>query len=256
MLVASRPVSRFTPSAGIALGPILFLLAVIAIIAAVASASVGGFSANTTTEGGKITASAIIRVGEDLQNAVRRVNSHGCLDTQINFNNPVISGYTNPNAPTDGTCDVFGPNGGAMTFPTITASTDETAYDKGYFICQGNEGLTGLGLPQSSPNGAGQELLCALPIDSQTLCQQINQELGLSSYSGLGSYTMSTDGNGHFIGTYQNTLLLVHGGTWPSPSQPLMGCLTEGDPALGQHSRVWDAPVNASYFYYVVLLIR
>jgi hypothetical protein len=232
------------------------LLAILAIIAAVLLAGIGSFSANTSIEGGKITGSAIIRIGEDFQNAVRRVNSHGCADSQINFSNPIISGYTNPNAPGDGSCDVFGANGGAMTFPTITASTDETAYDHGYFICQGNEGVTGLGLDPSTPNGAGQELLCVLPIDSQTLCQQINNELRLSAYNGVGSYTMSTDGNGHFIGSYQNTLLLVHSGTWPNPAPPLMGCLTEGDTTLGQHIRTWDAPVNASYFFYVVLLIR
>ena len=42
--------------------------------------------------------------------------------------------YANPNAPSDKSCNVFDPAGGGITFPTVKASTDEAAYDGGYFI--------------------------------------------------------------------------------------------------------------------------
>ena len=112
---------------------------------------------------------------------------------------------------------------------------------------QGNEIVPGLGT-------TAQKLEAALPIDSQTLCQAINQQLGILSYNGLGVYTKSTDVNGHFKGTYQNGIWLITSG-FPSPP-PLMGCLSEGEPTLGVRNQSYEAPVNAAYFFYVVLLIR
>jgi hypothetical protein len=257
MFVAPGPVARLKPSAarvlrsrngeaGIALAPILFLLAIIAIIAAVASSSVGGFSANTTTEGGKITASAIIRVGEDLQNAVRRVSSHGCTDTQINFNNPVVSGYTNPNAPTDGSCDVFGPNGGAMTFPMVTASVLEQT-DAARFFIQGFDTFLGQG------TGSNGILAAFLPVDSQSLCQQINGELGLgTSYVRRAWYNTNAHFNGSNYGNGSYDTIGFDGYGASGPPTPTMACFTSD--SLGISASV--SPYYAQYFFYVILLIR
>jgi hypothetical protein len=242
--------SRLRSSAGLALGPILFLIAILAVIAAVVSAGAGGFSANTSTEGGKITSSAIIQMGENLLNAVRLVNTHGCADTQINFNNPMISGYSNPNAPSDGSCDVFGPNGGGMIFPTIKASTAETE-DNGYFVFEGGgASFVGLG------NAANSSLAAFLPIDSSDLCNSINQALKISGPLAGGWYEAPPGrvGYGDFLGVYnQNTIIPGHYTTWNGYT---MGCLQEYWTGYNTRNGGITAPLQANYFFFVVLLIR
>ena len=99
---------------GIALGPILFIIAILAIIAAAIAAGSGGFNANTNTEGEKVMAQAIIDYGDQIQAAVNVALSNGCTNTQGSFQNGVVSGYTNPNAPADGSCNVFDPRGGGL----------------------------------------------------------------------------------------------------------------------------------------------
>ena len=54
------------------------------------------------------------------------VLANGCEDTEISFENPVVSGYDNPNAPADERCHVFSVNGGHISF----ASPPQGALDK------------------------------------------------------------------------------------------------------------------------------
>ena len=107
---------------GIALGPILFIIAILAIIAAVISAGRGGFTANTNTENAKTIAQVLIDYGEQVQSGVDAVTANGCTDTQINFANTIITGYTNLNAPADHSCDVFNTAGGGINFKLLTST--------------------------------------------------------------------------------------------------------------------------------------
>ena len=250
---------------GIALGPILFIIAILAIIAAAIAAGNGGFNANTTTEGGKVNASTIIQVGESLQNAVRKVVSQGCADTQISFANPVISGYTNPNSPSDNSCNVFDPNGGSMSFPVITASTLETA-DGGHFVFEGSNGVSGVGSCGIDGTSYATEHYCAtnvpsllafLPINSLVTCNAINAQLGMSGYLGWDWYTNPSDPtSGHFTGGYNwnNGGMPDDGGT--GKMGQLMGCLQQGSGGTSPSHNGTNYPYYAPYFFYVVLFIR
>lgn len=109
---------------GIAIGPIIFIIAIIAIIAAAIASSSGGFATSTNTEKYKIQAQALINFGNNVQNAVTFLLGNGCADTQLNFYSALYTyGYSqagqNPNAPSDHSCDVFGAVTGvdATTFP-------------------------------------------------------------------------------------------------------------------------------------------
>ena len=55
---------------GIALGPIVFIIAILAIIAAAIAAGAGGFSANTKTESAKAMAQVIVNQCGAYQDAV------------------------------------------------------------------------------------------------------------------------------------------------------------------------------------------
>ena len=198
------------------------------------------------TESNNVNASSIIQVATNLQTGVQNVMSHGCADTQVNFVNPINSGYTNSNAPSDNSCNVFDPNGGSISFPTITASTLETN-DGGHFVFEGNIMFYNIGSQMS--------LIAFLPIDSRTLCQQINTELSLGSFWGGGDYiTPATPTTGHFTGTYYWGDTIPGIGSWPTG--PMMGCLEEayGGAYLSRSGN--GSPINANYFFFVILLER
>ncbi len=104
---------------GIAIGEILFIIAVLAILAAAIASGAGSFNANTNNDSAKTKAGTIIQQADAVAMAVQKVYvENGCADTQISFANPVVSLYTNPNSPSDNSCNVFNQNGGAMLFPT------------------------------------------------------------------------------------------------------------------------------------------
>ena len=232
---------------GIAIGPILYIVAILAVLVSAIAAGSGSFNGDISAISAKAYATAILEQADLLTVAVQRVMGHGCTDTQISFENPMVSGYVNPNAPSDKSCHVFDVNGGGINFPTITASTSEPT-DGGKFVFEGSTYFFGLGKPT---NGA---LAGYLPIDSLDLCNQINTSLGLGGYLGQDTYMNPSDTSlGRFTGTYDasSNSASDNGGTWPQGK--LMGCLQRG--LLLPHNGSYY-PHVAPYFFFVVLLVR
>jgi hypothetical protein len=81
--------------AGIALGPILFIIAILAILAAAIAAGSGSFNASTNTEGNKAKASAVIQVGDNLKVGMDRLT----MENGIAYN-----GWTTSPSNTSSTC--------------------------------------------------------------------------------------------------------------------------------------------------------
>ena len=107
--------SRCGHSAGIAIGPILFVVAILAVLAAAISAGSGSFTAGTGTETARANASAIIQIGTNLQNGFDRlvhinVSSSG---DPTDFESVVIDP-----AHTSETTSLFSPLGGTIVAPT------------------------------------------------------------------------------------------------------------------------------------------
>ncbi|HEY8126597.1 MAG TPA: hypothetical protein VIF88_14390 [Methylocystis sp.] len=109
---------------GIALGPILFIIAILAILAAAIAAGAGGFTANTSAEQAKSNAEALVQYADQLKMAVQKVMANNsCSDTQLQFQG------SNPNAPSDGSCNIFDPRGGGivdMSFVNLNAAFNMT----------------------------------------------------------------------------------------------------------------------------------
>src|ERR1700722_17739062 len=96
---------RWQNDAGIAIGPILFIIAILAILAAAIAAGSGSFSAPTSSESAKTKASAMIQVGDTLKIGMDRMtmeNSIGWGGWNINTND------------TSNTNDLFSPTGGGI----------------------------------------------------------------------------------------------------------------------------------------------
>lgn len=115
---------------GIAIGPILFVVAILAVLASAIAAGSGAFNSDTSAVSAKAQATAILEYAEQVKMSVDRVLGHGCTDTQISFENPIVSGYTNPNAPSDKSCHVFDVNGGGISWLTLPANAlDQAQHD-------------------------------------------------------------------------------------------------------------------------------
>ena len=100
-------------------GNVLFLILIaVALFAALSyavtqSSKTGG--SNIGKDKAKIIASEIIQYATSVEQAVSRITlMNGCTDTQISFENPIVSGFINPNAPADKRCHILHLDGGGV----------------------------------------------------------------------------------------------------------------------------------------------
>lgn len=152
-------------------------------------------SGNLTKQQAKIAAQEILNYARLVEGAVDRVRHNGCSENEINFNNAVVSGYSNTNAPIDGSCDIFGEEGGKVSYiapdtATIdsnfqSAFTGNIYYYWGEFVFSGNNNFQGIGPAQ--PCGASstcKELGLAMHFLKQNVCFAINNLLNIPLTSG------------------------------------------------------------------------
>src|ERR1700744_4721607 len=96
---------RFASDSGIAIGPILFIIAILGILAAAIAAGSGSFTAGTQNEGNSSKAAALISVGDTLKIGMDRI----LMDNGPDFTNGVIGANNTSN-----TTDLFSPSGGGI----------------------------------------------------------------------------------------------------------------------------------------------
>jgi hypothetical protein len=120
--------NHFDSSAGIAIGPILFIIAILAILAAAIAAGSGSFTAGTSNESTNTKASALIQIGDNLKVGMDRM----VMDNSIAF-----GGYTINANNTVNNNDLFSPTGGGILTPSVTMAnnpaTDIWYYPTGPF---------------------------------------------------------------------------------------------------------------------------
>lgn len=124
------PNGAFSSQAGIAIGPILLIIAILAVLAAAIAAGAGSFTGGTNTEKKKIIATAVIQYFDILDNAVALIESRGYTHDQVSFELPSgdmtidsdgndgASGTVNPSCSSDN-CKVFMPTGGGSVFTLL-----------------------------------------------------------------------------------------------------------------------------------------
>lgn len=103
--------SRLADETGIAIGPILFVIAVLGILAAAISAGSGSFTAGSSAESNRTKAAAMIDIGQNLKIGFDRITG----SVGVDFNNVIID----PNSTTTAN-DLFSPLGGGITSPSVT----------------------------------------------------------------------------------------------------------------------------------------
>lgn len=163
---------------------LIYILIAVALIAALTYTVSRGSRGNTSTltdQQAKLAAQEIIDYGNDVATAVQKLRLRGCSDTQISFENDIVTGYANPNAPSDNSCHVFDIAGGALSLPDPPApfaNTGVNFFDGKYSFIHAVE-WNGVGQTCASPECV--DLIMLMFPLNQSVCNQINTALGYNT---------------------------------------------------------------------------
>jgi type II secretory pathway pseudopilin PulG len=204
---------------GIVIGPIVWVVAILAVLASAIAAGSGAFNGDTSAIKAKAQATAILEYADSVKTGVGRLLAKGCNDTGISFENPVVSGYTNPNAPADKSCHVFDINGGGVVFKKRHPDWIDTTPDATNEITfSGGNTVIGFGGPLDKAYSA--ELIFRFHGVRDDICKQVNQLVGIdgipdngllySPGSFIGGYSASgqiraAKLNGHMVGCFHSS---------------------------------------------------
>lgn len=205
-------------------------------------------SGNLTKQQTKIAAQEILNYARLVEGAVDRVRRNGCSETEISFDNAVVSGYSNPNAPLDGSCDIFSTTGGKISYEAPNEKTLDQSKSSltnyGQKIFNGNGSVNNLRTTQA-------ELIMLVPFLNISTCNAINQLLNISVAGSL----IPEDNSGinvgdKFIGLFNTSppasQIIGDSGSSNSISPIISGCIFESTGCSG----------SSCYNFFHVLLAR
>ncbi len=232
--------------AGIAIAPILFIVAILAVLAGAIAAGSGSFNSGTSQDRARLMAQAILQKANEIKSAVEIVVANGCTPEQISFQNDSLGiNYTNPNSPlsTQPQCHVFHPHGGKLqNWPgsrswqvsrdVVTAV--QPTWGGHYDNAPGVDfiGLNAVQNPSLGPYGTtAADLFLRFPYLEQATCAEINRLL-------TGNPAI-TNGTGNFSSLFR--------GTYTQPAEATI-TLAAGDRGCAQTSSL--------YFYIVAIAFR
>ena len=209
---------RLPTNAGIAIGPILFIIAVLGILAAAIAAGSGSFTSSSTNEGNNTKASALLQIGQNLKIGFDRITGNGIDFDSVNIDPADTSADT----------DLFSPSGGGISAPSVTMgntpASDVWTYSKA---------------PIPKMGTSATDLIAYLEV-AQGVCEEINKKaVGITGTTG-GSGTALGDLGAANPVTQAN--LVSNIGNWPTvlEGKPT-GCFVNSNGATDHH-----------YFYQVL----
>ena len=178
---------------------------------------------------------------------VRMVISNGTDVTGLDFTAPSDTDFaTNCATPTD--C-VFHPSGGGATYQNAPAEAMDPsgANPTGLWFFSADYEITNIGLSTaSSPDG--NDIIAFLPGLRQSICQRLNEELGISGSNTVASYAITVQSTTaqHMQGSYTIPSTEIYIGTDDNSSASdldgqAFGCITDS---------------NGQYVYYHALVER
>jgi len=162
-------------------------------------------SSNNTNETGSyeqnvIVLNQIMRYAKNIENAITQLLARGCSENELSFENNVVAGYTNANAPADNSCHLFEPEGAGLTWETPPATVTALPYE-----IFGETTIHGVGTTDSPLVASNADLVIYLPDIPVNLCTIINRTInnGVTAIPEDGGDII--DGaDAKFTGTYTN----------------------------------------------------
>ncbi len=159
-----QPFGFGSSQSGIAIGPILFIIAILAILAAAIAAGSGSFTTTTSSESAKTIASGLIQVGENLKIGMDRLT----IENGATATGPTA--FVIGSAATTSQYDLFSPTGGGIA-PPSTSLAAAPNYDQWHYLTGAWPGVG---------TGTSMDWFAALNITGD-VCNQVNNRVGVAS---------------------------------------------------------------------------
>lgn len=169
-----------------------------------------GFRAGETSlskEKTELYATEILDYAQSIKQVVQTLQINGCDETEISFDNPVVTIYNFPSTPADESCKVFKPNGGGLTY--LEPNNDYIDPSIPYFIQLyhtewsffGRHCIAGIGNCDSI---IAQLQMNLAPIKDE-ICIKINEIMGDTSGAvPFANWSVAKGSNSEFNGSYSD----------------------------------------------------
>lgn len=227
---------------------VLLALVMIAALSFAVMRSSGTAVTSLSDSRASILADELIHTADTLKNAVARLQLRGCTETQLSFENAVVSGYTNASAPGDKSCHLYDPAGGGITFTTPT--TD--ANDGSAWLFAGGPVVHQSGGYASTLVDDNADLVMMLLNVNPAVCAAINDKLGIGGIPvDDGDYSNMTKFTGVYAATED-----INGNSGAAQPSPCIGAVASPN-LCGMESGCYrEETAGQRYIYYQVLLQR
>ncbi len=124
----------------------------------------------------RVAAQEILNYALSIETAVNRIRRNACSENQISFENSVLVGYVNANAPIDNSCHIFEDNGGKVSY--ISADNQWTTNGETWRF-NGQFQVTDIGSTCASTPCA--DLNIQLAAVKSNICELLNDMVGLNT---------------------------------------------------------------------------
>ena len=222
--------ARPPADAGIAIGPILFIIAVLGILAAAIAAGSGSFSNSTTNESNSTKAAALIDLGQSMKVGFDRITGEqgiaaSAVDTNALNTNSAVG--------------LFSPLGGGIAPPSTTMSYTNNGVASGTWF------FPMVAVPNVGTPATGSRL-AMIRVDSG-VCDQINKKA--NGYQSTLSLAASATGD-FGSATYQTTTLV------PTAAQWSTGSVLSGFTTGCVYTSTSITGTGAGYYFFQVLGVQ
>lgn len=244
-------------------GSALFLILIgVALFAAlgyaVSSMMQGGTNVSINKEQSQLYANEILDYGRNIRQAVQAMRiSNGCRDTQISFENPIEGGYVNG---TDTACQVFSPDGGALSYITPSekwleaSNSSADLYGELYFTgdaCVNGVGTSNTGTACRDLTSNYAELILFIPYIKESICLQIADAMNILNTDQIPTEFQRAwpDANPKFTGVFTSSNVIANNNgsdTSETLDGATQGCFEGGG----------TNPAADTYHFYQVLIAR
>jgi hypothetical protein len=194
--------SKDTLERGSAIVWILVMVALFAALTYAVSQGSRSGSSQLTEQQAQLAATEILDYARNIKNAVHQLQIDGCDETEVSFENPVVSGYTNPNSPTNKSCDVFNVNGGGLIYQAPgedwldNSFSSNSAYKK--WGWGANYNIEGSGTTAT-------DLRIVINFLKENICIAINDKLSILNPSDKPPIDTNSNVGSEFVGIYATT---------------------------------------------------
>ena len=135
-------------------------------------------SNNSTNETGsyeqqQIVISSFLRYAKTLQNGILQLMAAGCGENEISFENSVVTGYENTNAPSDNSCHLFESEGAGLSWQTPDVKITNLPY-----AIYGDHSVHGVGTTDKPIVAGNADLIIVMPNIPASLCDAVNRQTG------------------------------------------------------------------------------